>query len=165
MRHRNPFRQQIVGDYAPVAAPPHSFGTHNGAAIVTGKHLQFVQSLSERLSCRVIGIISESRDPPERIGRRHRYFCPVAQSPKGGQMMVGDLSVSERFRENIRVELRIRPRARDRAHIDEQINGYLPEQSDELGDCAGRMAYREDCRRRAGLSNMFLRPLTSNPIN
>jgi hypothetical protein len=35
VRHRNPFRQQVVGDDAAVAAPPHSFSTHNGAAIVT----------------------------------------------------------------------------------------------------------------------------------
>jgi hypothetical protein len=70
-------------------------------------------------------------------------------------MAVGDPSVNERCRESIGVELRIRPRARDRAHIDEQIHGHLPEQSDELGDCARRMAYREERRHRLGLSHRF----------
>ena len=68
-------------------------------------------------------------------------------------MTVGDPSINERFRESISVELRIRPRARDRAHIDEQIHGHLPEQSHKFFDRARRMAYREDCRHRLGLSH------------
>jgi len=35
----------------------------------------------------------------------------VAQTAKGGQMTVGDPSLSERFRESMSVELRIRPDA------------------------------------------------------
>ena len=96
VRHRNPFRQQVVGDDAAVAAPPHSFGTHNGAAMVPGERSKFVQSPSERVSCRVIGVVSESRDPPERIGRWHRSRGSVAQTAKGGQMTVRDPSVNER---------------------------------------------------------------------
>jgi len=156
VRHRNPFRQQVVGDDAAVAAPPHSFRTHNGAAIVTGERSQFVQSRSERVRCRVIGVVSKSRDSPERIGRWRRSLYSVAQTAQGGQMTVRDPSVNENFRESIGVELRIRPRARDRAHIDEQIHGHLPEQSYKFGDCAGRMAYREDCRHHLGLPRSFL---------
>jgi hypothetical protein len=86
----------------------------------------------------------------------------VAQTAKRGQMTIRDPSVNEHFRESIGVELGIRPRARDRAHIDEQIHGHLPEQSHKFGDCAGRMAYRKDCRHRLGLSAVFLDPFTSS---
>jgi len=65
----------------------------------------------------------------------------VAQAAKGGQMTIGDASESERFRESISVELWIGPRARDRAYVDEQMHGHLPEQSHKFGDRARRMAY------------------------
>jgi hypothetical protein len=83
----------------------------------------------------------------------------VPQTAKGRQMTVGDPSIQERFRESISVELRIRPRARDRAHIDEQVHGHLPEQSYKFFDRARRMAYREDCRHRLGLSHRILAPI------
>jgi hypothetical protein len=70
-------------------------------------------------------------------------------------MTVGDPSANERFRQSISVELRIRTRAGDRAHIYEQIDPRLPEQSHKFGDRARRMAYREDCRHRLGLSHRF----------
>ena len=85
-----------------------------------------MQSRSERVRCRVIGVVSKSRDPPERIGRWHRCLCSVAQTAKGGQMTIRDPRIGERFRESIGVELWIRPRAQDRAHIDEQIDRSLP---------------------------------------
>jgi len=47
--------------------------------------------------------------------------------PKGGQMAIGDASVSERFWKRTGVELRVGPRARDRTYVDEQIHGHLPE--------------------------------------
>jgi hypothetical protein len=37
VRHPNPFRQQVIGDDAAVAAPPNSFDTHNGAAMATSE--------------------------------------------------------------------------------------------------------------------------------
>src|ERR1700730_6161521 len=132
-----------------------AFSTHYGAAIVRASS-QFVKSHSERVRRRVIGVVSKSRDPPEGIGRWHRSLGLVAQTAKGGQMTIRDPSVNEHFRESIGVELRIRPRAWDRAHINEQIDGHLPEQSHKFGDCAGRMAYREDRRYHRGLSGRFL---------
>jgi hypothetical protein len=50
-------------------------------------------------------------------------------------------------------------------YIDEQIDRGLPEQSHKFGDRARRMAYREDCRHRLGLSHSFLRPFTSSRKN
>ena len=65
VHYRNFLRQKIVRNDAAVAAPPHSFRAHDGAAIVAGERSQLVQSGSECFSCGVIGIVPEGGDPPE----------------------------------------------------------------------------------------------------
>jgi hypothetical protein len=79
---RNALRQQIVGNDAAVATPPHGFSTHDRAAIVAGERPQLVQSCSESVRCRVIGIVPEGRDMPERIERSWRALFPVPQPAK-----------------------------------------------------------------------------------
>src|SRR6185437_11150891 len=66
---RNALRQQIVGNDAAVATPPHGFSTHDRAAIVAGERSQLVQSCPESVRCRVIGIVPKGDDMPERIER------------------------------------------------------------------------------------------------
>ena len=78
----NALRQQIVGNDAAVAAPPHSFSAHDGAAIVTGERSQLIQSGAESVRCRVIGIVPEGGDMPERIERSWRALLPVPQPAK-----------------------------------------------------------------------------------
>jgi hypothetical protein len=78
----NALGQKIVRNDAAVATPPYGFGTHDRAAIVTGERSQLVQSCSESVRCRVIGVVPESGNLPERIERSWRPFCPVTQSPK-----------------------------------------------------------------------------------
>lgn len=134
VHHRNALRQQVIGNDAAVAAPPNSFGTHDGAAIVMGQRAQLIQSRSECFGCGVIGIVSEGGDLPECIERWRRALLPVPQTAKSRQMSVGYSSTGERFGESLGVELRICPRARDRTHIDEQIDGYLLEQSQEFAN-------------------------------
>ena len=124
--------QQIVGNDTTMAAPPHSFSTHDGAAIVAGERSQLIQSGAECFSCRVIRIVSEGGDLPECIERWHRTLFPVSQTAKSRQMLVGYPSGGERFRESIGVELRVRPRAWDRPHVDDQIHRDLLEQSQNL---------------------------------
>ena len=128
----NALRQQIVGNDAAVAAPPHSLSAHDGAAIVTRERSQIIQSGSESARCRVIGIVPERDDPPECIERWRRALFPVSQAAKSREMPVTYPSATERFGESIGVKLRIRPRARDRTHIDEQIDAYLLEQKQEF---------------------------------
>ncbi len=79
---RNALGQKIVGNDAAVATPPYGFGTHDRAAIVTGERSQLVQSCSESVRCRVIGVVPESGNLPERIERSWRPFFPVPQSAK-----------------------------------------------------------------------------------
>ena len=133
VHYRNSLCQQIVGNDAAVAAPPHGFSAHDGAAIVAGQRSQLLQSGSESVRCRVIGIVPEGGDLPECIER----WRP--QTAKSRQMSVGYPSSGERFRERVDVELRIRPRARDRPHVNEQIHGHLLEQSQKFGDRTRRM--------------------------
>ena len=79
---RNALRQQIVGNDAAVATPPHGFSTHDRAATVTGERSELVQSCSESVRCRVIGIVPEGGDMPERIERSWRPLFPVPQPAK-----------------------------------------------------------------------------------
>ena len=79
---RNALRQQIVGNDAAVATPPHGFSTHDRAATVTGERSELVQSCSESVRCRVIGIGPEGGDMPERIERSWRPLFPVPQPAK-----------------------------------------------------------------------------------
>ena len=74
VHYRNSLCQQIVGNDAAVAAPPHGFSAHDGAAIVAGQRSQLIQSGSESVRCRVIGIVPEGGDPPECIERWRRAF-------------------------------------------------------------------------------------------
>ena len=134
VHHRNALRQQVIGNDAAVATPPHRFSAHDRAAIVTGQRSQLIQSRSECFTCRVIGIVSEGGDLPECIERWRRALLPVPQTAKSRQMSVGYSSTGERFGESLGVELRICPRARDGTHIDEQIDGYLLEQSQEFAN-------------------------------
>ena len=129
---RNVLRQQIVGNDAAVAAPPHSFSAHDGTAIVTRERSQLSQSSSESVRCCIIGIVPECGDLPECIERWRRALFPVSQTTKSHQMPVTYPDATERFGESIGVELRIRSRARDRTHIDEQIDAYLLEQKQEF---------------------------------
>lgn len=134
VHHRSALRQQVVGNDTTMAAPPHRFSAHDRAAIVAAQRSQLIQSASECFSCRVIGIVSEGSDLPERIERWCRALFPVPQTAKNRQMSVGYSSAGERFGESLGVELRSCRRARDRTHIDEQIDGYLLEQSQEFAD-------------------------------
>ena len=131
---RNALRQQIVGNDAAVATPPHGFSAHDRTAIVTGERSQLVQSCSESVRCRVIGIVPEGGDMPERIERSWRPLFPVPQPAKSGQMSIMYSHIAERSGESIGVKLWIRPRARDRTHIDKQIDTYLLKQSQEFID-------------------------------
>lgn len=134
VHHRNSLRQEVVSNDPTMAAPPHGFSTHNRAAIVMGERPQFIQSRSERVSCRVIGIVPEGRDLPERVGRWHRSFFAVPQPAKSRQLSIGYSSANERCRESISVELRICSRARDRSHVDEHVHRDLLEQSHKLDE-------------------------------
>ncbi len=107
VHHRNSFGQKVVGDDAAVTAPPHSLGTHNRAAIVISEGSKFTQSHSERVSCRVIGIVSESGDAPKCIKRQCCSLLPMPQTAESGQMPIGYAGVSERYCKNIGVELRV----------------------------------------------------------
>lgn len=111
-----------------------------------GECSQFVQSHPERVGCRVIGVVSECRDPPQRIGRWRRSLCAMAKTAESGQMMVGNSNVCEGVAEGIGVELRVGPRTGDRAHINDQIDRSLPEQGYKFGDRARRVTYRQNRR-------------------
>ena len=95
---RKSLGQQIVGDDAAVAAPPHGFGAHDGAAIVAGERFQFFQSHVECSSRRVVGIIAKPRDLPEHVRRRCRSLLSMTPAAKSGQEAVSDPGGGERFR-------------------------------------------------------------------
>jgi hypothetical protein len=136
VHYRNSLCQQIVGNDAAVAAPPHGFSAtrrgrchlrarapsirwlgrlvrcrihdrsvgqrlrarcqlrggdliaphaHDGAAIVAGRS-QLIQSGSESVRCRVIGIVPEGGDLPQCIERWRRALFSMPQTAKSRQM-------------------------------------------------------------------------------
>ena len=94
---RNTLHQEIVCNDAPVAAPPHSFGAHDGAAIVTGKRSQLIQSGSESIRSRVIGIVPEGGNLPECVDRRWRSLFQMPPSAKSRQLPIAYSGISESF--------------------------------------------------------------------
>ena len=64
--------QQVVGDDAPMTAPPHSLGAHDGGTMLDRQCAQFLQSVVEFLGPGIIGIVAEAEVLP--VGVRQDSF-------------------------------------------------------------------------------------------
>src|SRR2546430_16095353 len=114
MRHRDPLRQQVVGNDAAVAPPPQDFGTHHGTTLTPRQSFQLVESSTEGFACGVICVIAERLVPPERVRRWRLVLAALAPAAERTQMPVRHPGFGERSAYDMRVELRSRPRARNR---------------------------------------------------
>src|SRR6266536_2631105 len=129
-------RNQIIGNDAPMTAPPNSFGAHDCDALVLAASSQPLQSGSERFGPGIIGVIAKAVVLPKVVGGIGRAAAPAAEL---GKMLVCDAVPSELGRQRVEVELRIGPGARDGPHIRQQSCAGALQQGDEVGDRAGRM--------------------------
>jgi len=110
-------RQQIVGNDASMAAPPHGFGTHDGAAVRPSKLAQSRQSRTESFAHGVVGVIVKTFILPEGVERRRHITLPPAQAAERRDVLIPNLVRSKRRPKLIRIVLRVRTGARDGAHV------------------------------------------------
>src|SRR5438067_2097360 len=68
VRDRLPGAEQIVGDDAPVAAPPERLGAHHGGRHLESELTQPREARGERGAHGVVGVVVETRVLPEGIG-------------------------------------------------------------------------------------------------
>ncbi len=66
--------QQVVGNDAPVTAPPDGLGTHDGTSVFPTQCDQFAKAIMERVGKRVIGKIVKALVLPETVDIRRYCF-------------------------------------------------------------------------------------------
>src|SRR3569623_1176405 len=135
--------EEVVGDDAPMATPPHCLGAHDGAAMCAAQGAQSRQAGGKRRRQRIVGKIAKARNLPIAIGRRRRVTLPSPEPAELGKGVVADLPGREARRQIVTVELRIGARAWDRSHVDDEVDSGFAEQIDEFGTLPRRMPYGE----------------------
>lgn len=133
-------RQQVVGDDAPVATPPHGFRTHERAAPGRGAIHQILQPLPEGRAARVRRISGEAGVGPEILGRRAVEFGFRAAPAQRRQVPVVDSMRIEHPGQRIRVVLWKAARAGQAAHIHDAFDARFRQQAHELVERPRRMA-------------------------
>src|SRR5580658_1986880 len=136
--------EQIVGDEAAMAAPPHGFGAHEGDPLLAGEAQEVIERAAERLGLGVVGVVAEALLAPERV-RRFLAVRPLPAPPaQRRDMAIADARRGQRRGERFRVELRMAPRHRKAPHIDDAFDPCLAQQGEELIEAARRMPDGED---------------------
>ena len=106
--------QQGVGDQGTMAAPGHSFGAHDGQAILLRTADQLLQGGLELSGLHVIGKASERGVSPTGVDG---ISGGVAQTSQAGQVFIGYPRPAELSGQGLAVELRVVRRTRDGANI------------------------------------------------
>jgi hypothetical protein len=147
VHHALAFAEQVIGDDAPMAAPPDGLGAHDRAAVLAAQFSQLRKACGERLRQGIVGIVPKAPHPPIGVRRWFYIFRLSSKTAKRGNMSIADLPRRQRFGEAVAVELRIGTGSRHRPHVDDEIDAGLPEQIDKFGDRPGGMADGEECVR------------------
>ncbi len=146
MKHLVALRDQIIGDDAPVAAPPARFGAHDRTDMRAVESVEFHHPLAEiRRGC-IVGIIAKTGVLPERVSRRRAVPHMSTKAAQPFQVAVADLEGRQNVGKAVAIELGIGARARNAPDIDDEISSGVPQQRDEFFDRARGMTYREKCR-------------------
>ena len=99
--------EEVVGDDAPVAAPPDGFRAHDRAPVLTTLLSELCQARGEWLRQSVIGIVPEASPPPICVGRGLGEALLAAETAEFCHMLVADSPGRQPLREGFQIELRI----------------------------------------------------------
>src|SRR3569623_847847 len=132
-------REQIIGDDAAVASPPHRFRAHDGAAPLFTDFQKPHEAFMESLAQRVVGVIVKALVLPEPVDLRLDIVFR-AQTAKLGDVLVGNLEIGKASRQRVAIILRVGTRTRNGAHVHHQPHPGFIQQSDEFLDRSGRMS-------------------------
>jgi len=152
VHHTLAFAEQVIGDDAPMAAPPDGLGAHDHAPVPVAEPAQSRKAGGEGLRQGIVGIVPEAAYPPIGVrgqlgAARLRAMLAArlrAMAAKFRDMPIADLPRRQRFGEAFTVELRIGARPRHRSHVDDEIDARFPEQIAEFADRSGGMTYGEE---------------------
>ena len=139
--------QQIVGNDAPVASPPHRFRTHDGAGLPLSHGPQGFQTCPELLRGGIIGVVPEAGIFPVSIRRFLAVFAPPSQPAQTGEVTISNPELSEGSGQCLSVELGIGPGTRNGADIGKRFDLRGGKQVHELIERTRRMADGEEARR------------------
>src|SRR5690349_6873044 len=137
-------REQIVGDDATMAAPPHRLGAHDRAPPLVPERAELRQAGAKRLAHRVVGVVVEALILPAGIHLRRYAAAAAAQAAERRDVDVVEAEGRERGGERLAIVLRIAGRARHRAHVHDQANVRRRRKRDELLDRARRVTDGEE---------------------
>ena len=144
VHHTLALAQQVIGDDAPMAAPPDGLGAHDRAPILAAELLQSRKACGEGLRQSIIRIVSKTAHPPISVRGRFGAARLFAKAAKFRDMLIADLPRRQRFGEAFTVELRIGARPRHRSHVDDEIDARFLEQISEFDDRSSGMTYCEE---------------------
>ena len=100
-------RDQIVRNDAPVTTPPDRLGAHDSAPLLPTEGAQPREAGMKLFSQAVVGIIVKALILPERVYGFRNLVLPSAQPSQRDAMLIANLFLRERLRQDGVVELRI----------------------------------------------------------
>jgi len=81
--------EEIVGDDAAVASPPHRFRAHDGAAARVTQLAEFSKAFPKALGRGVVGIIAKALILPEGV---ERLPCVASTAPQAAELREVDVA-------------------------------------------------------------------------
>ena len=112
VHHALAFAEQVIGDDAPMAAPPDGLSARDRAPMLAAQFSQLRKACGERLRQGIVGIVPKAPHPPIDVRRRFYISRFSSKTAKRGDMFIADLPRRQRFGEAVAVELRIGARPR-----------------------------------------------------
>ena len=143
--HGNTVREQVIGDYATVTAPPEGLGAHDRARLARCHLEQFSQAFTERSGLGVVRIVVEGPSFPPSVRSFFNVLTLGPPSAEQREVDIGDSRSLERSRQHVEVELRIGPRPRDTSDVDETGHPECAENVDEFARPTRRMSECVKC--------------------
>src|SRR5690606_36681484 len=99
MQHRLASGEQVVGDDAAVAAPPHRLGAHHRARRGVAEFAQMREPALKVGAERVVGVMMEARMLPEAVDLVGDAVLTATAATEGGYVLIADPVALERGRQ------------------------------------------------------------------
>lgn len=112
VHHTLAFAEQVIGDDAPVAAPPNGLGAHDRAPVLGAQDPQARKAYGEGLRQGIVGIVAKATNPPIGVWGRFSATRFSAKPTEFRDVFVADLPRRQRFGKAVAVELGIGARPR-----------------------------------------------------
>src|SRR3954454_15025406 len=122
VEYRFPRRQEIVGNYPPMAPPPEGLSAHYCTCLYESHFAKSRQAGPKLATHGVVGIIVKTPILPKRIDVRRHIPLLAAQAAERRDMLVADFKLRQGLGEIPGVVLGVGPRSRNGSDIDDDFD-------------------------------------------